>query len=116
MSGVDAYISGFLGERRERLIKTREALRDVLPEARELIKYRMPTFVFNGRNLVHYAAMKNHLGFYPGGEATAVFAGRLTGYKTTKGSIHFPYSDDMDLGLITDIAKWRLEIVRNGGN
>ena len=67
----------------------------------------MPTY-WNGRNLIHFAAQKRHLGIYPGAEAMAHFAPRLTKYKTSKGAIQFPYKDlvSENLSLITEIAGW----------
>jgi uncharacterized protein YdhG (YjbR/CyaY superfamily) len=70
----------------------------------------MPTY-WRGRNLIHFAAHKNHLGIYPGAEAIEHFAPRLTKYKTSKGAIQFPYKDLLNehLDLITEIATWCAE-------
>jgi uncharacterized protein YdhG (YjbR/CyaY superfamily) len=54
----------------------------------------------------------SHIGIYPGGEATAVFAARLTGYKTSKGAIQFPLDRAPDFALIADIMRWRVEQVQ----
>jgi uncharacterized protein YdhG (YjbR/CyaY superfamily) len=59
-------------------------------------------------NLVHFAAFKNHIGIFPGGEATTFFAERLTDYKTSKGTIQFPLNKPIDYDLIVDITKWRV--------
>jgi uncharacterized protein YdhG (YjbR/CyaY superfamily) len=67
----------------------------------------MPTF-WQGENLIHFAAFKNHIGLYPGGEATSKFAESLAVYKTSKGAIQLPLDKPIDYGLITDIVKWRL--------
>jgi len=42
------------------------------PDAEEAISWGMPTFRFHG-NLVHFAAYKNHIGFYPGSSAINAF-------------------------------------------
>jgi uncharacterized protein YdhG (YjbR/CyaY superfamily) len=65
----------------------------------------MPAF-WKGRNLIHFAAFKKHIGLYPGGEATTVFAGKLTGCKTSKGGIQLPHNKPLPLDLITEIAVW----------
>ena len=67
----------------------------------------MPTF-WQGRNLIHFAAQKNHLGIYPGAATMKHFAPRLTEYKTCKGSVQFPYKsfDPKQMALITEIAAW----------
>jgi len=73
----------------------------------------MPTF-WQGENLVHFAAFKNHIGIYPGGEAVGVFSERLSGYKTSKGAIQFPLNKPIDHELIADIVRWRVEQAKGG--
>ncbi|GHU60732.1 hypothetical protein FACS1894171_2600 [Clostridia bacterium] len=89
------------------LLNVRETIRAALPDATEKISYQMPTF-WKGRNLIHFAAMKNHLGIYPGAAAMEHFTPRLTGYKTSKGAIQFPYKTfgNEQLALISEIAVW----------
>ena len=67
----------------------------------------MPTF-WQGENLIHFAAFKKHIGIYPGGEATNVFAERLKDYKTSKGVIQFLLDKPIDYKLIADITTWRV--------
>lgn len=105
---IEAYIEQAPVESREKLHEMYDLIRAAAPEASERISYQMPTF-FQGRNLVHFAAMKQHIGFYPGGEAVAVFADRLTGYETSKGTIRLPLDQSIDHQLITDIVRWRVE-------
>ena len=62
---------------------------------------------------MHFAAFKKHIGIFPGGEATAVFADRLTEYKTTRGAIQLPLDKPMPYDLISDIARWRVVLVEN---
>ena len=87
------------------LRKVRGVVRAAAPDAIEKISYQMPTF-WQGRNLIHFAAQKKHLGIYPGAEAMAQFAPRLAKYKTSKGAIQFPYEDfgETQLSLIAEIA------------
>jgi len=61
---IDAYIAAFPVQIQEILAQLRSAIQNAAPEATEAIKYAMPTFIFHG-NLVHFAAFKNHIGFYP---------------------------------------------------
>ena len=82
-----------------------ETIRTVLPEAEERISWSMPTF-WKGRNIIHFAAAKNHIGLYPGPEAVEMFADRLSGYKTSKGAIQFPNNKELPLELIAEIALW----------
>lgn len=108
---VEEYIAAQPEEVRSLLQSIRETIRAAAPEATEKISWRMPTF-WQGENLIHFAAFKKHIGLYPGGEATSVFAQRLAGYKTSKGAIQLPLGKPIDYKLITDIVRWRLEHTR----
>ena len=71
----------------------------------------MPTF-WKGRNIIHFAPAKKHIGLYPGAEAVAFFAPLLTGYKTSKGAIQLPNDRELPLELIAEIARWCWETNR----
>jgi hypothetical protein len=71
----------------------------------------MPTF-WQGENLIHFAAFKNHVGIYPGDLSLNPFEDRLEGYRRTKGAIQFPYGKPIDYELIADITKWRVAATR----
>lgn len=90
--------------KQQALFYMREILRRSLPEADERISWSMPTY-WKGHNIVHFAASKNHIGFYPGPEAVAFFAEELKKYKTSKGTVQIPYGE-IDAELIEKIAKW----------
>jgi uncharacterized protein YdhG (YjbR/CyaY superfamily) len=104
---VDEYIDAQPQMVQPLLRRVRSAIRTAAPDAVERISYQMPTF-WQGRNLIHFAAQKNHLGIYPGAEAVEHFALRLTEYKTSKGAIQFPYKGfgDAQIALIAEIAAW----------
>ena len=72
-TSIDEYIALQDDGVRERLNEVRAVLRDALPEAEERISWSMPTY-WKGRNIIHFAASKKHLGLYPGDEAVAAFA------------------------------------------
>lgn len=102
---IEEYISLQPEELRPRLREVYATIKAALPDAVEKISWQMPTF-WKGQNLIHFASFKKHIGLYPGGEATTVFADRLTPYKTSKGSIQLPNSKPLPLELITEIALW----------
>ena len=111
VNAIDEYIAAQPPEVQPLLQRIRETIRGELPDAIEKIAWRMPTF-WQGENIIHFAAFKEHIGLYPGGEAVAVFAERLAGYKTSKGAIQLPLGKPMDYQLITDIVRWRKEQMR----
>jgi uncharacterized protein YdhG (YjbR/CyaY superfamily) len=118
MTTIDEYIASFDDARiREILRKVRAEIREVLPSAREKISYGMPTF-WQGENLVHFAAAKNHLGIYPGNLTnlpTELREKIAAKYKTSTGAIQFPY-EKIDYNLIREIARTRAEIVKEKAN
>ena len=61
---------------REQLQNVRETIRKELPDAREKISWSMPTW-WQGHNIIHFAANKNHIGLYPGPEAVVQFTEKL---------------------------------------
>jgi uncharacterized protein YdhG (YjbR/CyaY superfamily) len=67
----------------------------------------MPTFQFNG-NLVHFAAYKQHIGFYPAPSGIEAFRKDLSEYKWAKGSVQFPLDKPIPLDLIAEIVKFRV--------
>ncbi len=105
--GIDEYIAGFPKDVREALRQVRATIAKAAPDAEEAIKYQIPTFVLNG-NLVHFAAFKNHIGFYPTPSAIAAFEGELARYQSAKGSVQFPLHEPMPLELIARIVEFRV--------
>ena len=105
MMTVDEYIEAQNSATQERLCIIRNAIATAIPEAETRISYQMPTF-WKGRNIIHFAAAINHIGIYPGSEATTVFADRLKDYKTSKGTIQIRHDQELPLELIKEIAGW----------
>ncbi len=86
---IDEYIAGLPNDVQEILEKIRMTIRKAAPDAAETIKYQMPTFTLNG-NLVHFAAFKKHIGFYPAPTGIETFKDELSVYEGAKGSVRFP--------------------------
>ena len=105
---VDEYIAAQDEAVRPVLDEVRSVLGAALPEAEERISWSMPTY-WKGRNIIHFAASKRHLGIYPGDEATAAFADELVGYSVSKGTIRLPYDRPLPTELLGRIARWCLE-------
>ncbi len=105
---VDQYIEGFRGDTRKKLLSLTALIRKLAPKAEETIGYGIPTFKLEG-NLVHFAAFKNHIGFYPGADGIAQFKDELAVYKNAKGSVQFPLDKPLPLTLIGKIVKFRVK-------
>ncbi|WP_339713674.1 DUF1801 domain-containing protein [uncultured Kriegella sp.] len=106
-NGVDEYIQGFPKEIQEILQLVRHTIKKAAPEAEETISYAVPTFKLHGI-LVHFAAFKNHIGFYALPSGNNAFTKELSGYTTGKGSVQFPIDKPMPLELIAKIVKFRV--------
>ena len=102
---VDEYIAGQEERVQPKLQELRGILRAALPEAEERISWSMPTY-WKGQNLIHFAAAKKHIGLYPGGEATTVFAAELNKLDVSKGTIRLAYDQPLPADLISRIAQW----------
>jgi uncharacterized protein YdhG (YjbR/CyaY superfamily) len=109
---IDGYIASFPKETQGKLQKIRQTLKKAAPEAFEAISYQIPTFKVNGRNLVHFAAWKEHIGFYATPSGNAAFKKELLKYKVAKGSIQFPLDEPIPYDLITQIARFRVKEIR----
>jgi uncharacterized protein YdhG (YjbR/CyaY superfamily) len=112
---IDDYIAAFDPEVQDILIKIRNLIKELAPEATEKISYQMPTFYLNG-NLVHFAAYQKHIGFYPTPSGIEAFQEELSKYKGAKGSVQFPLNQPIPYDLIRRIVLYRLEEARNKKN
>ena len=104
---IDSYIAQFPSDVQTRLQQLRKSILKLAPGATEAMSYQIPTFKLNG-NLVHFAAFKKHIGFYPGAAGIAAFQDELAGYKSAKGSVQFPLDQALPLDLVKKIVKFRV--------
>ncbi len=105
---IDEYIAGFPKDIQEILERLRVTIRKAAPEAEETINYAIHTFTLNG-NLVHFAAFKNHIGFYPAPSGIEAFKEELSVYEGAKGSVKFPLDKPFPLSLVSKIVKFRVK-------
>ena len=105
---IDEYIAGFPENVRDILEELRQVIRQAAPQAEEAMRYGIPTFRLNG-NLVHFAAFKNHIGFYPTPSAIETFKEELSPYKQAKGSVQFPIDKPIPYDLVQKIVEYRVE-------
>lgn len=111
---IDEYIARYDPEIQERMKKLRALILACSPKITEKISWGMATFVLNG-NLVHFAGEKNHLGFHPAPSAIEAFPDRLKDYKTSKGTVQFPYNKPMPYDLIQEMVEFRVQEQKKKG-
>ncbi len=105
---IDEYIANFPPAVQAILEKIRATVHEAAPSASEAISYQMPTFK-QGGNLVHFAAFKNHIGFYPTPSGIERFGAELAAYHKSKGTIQFPLDQPIPYELISAIVRARVE-------
>ena len=106
-ANVDAYISQFPADVQAQLQQLRKIIHTAAPDANEKISYGIPTFYLHG-NLVHFAAYRNHIGFYPSSSGVLAFAQELAAYKTSRGTVQFPLGQPLPVELIKKIVAFRV--------
>lgn len=105
---MDEYIAQFPKNVRDILEELRKVIHETAPGAEEAMRYGIPTFRFRG-NLVHFAAFKNHIGFYPAPSAINAFTEELSKYKLSKGTVQFPIDEPLPFALVREIVRYRLK-------
>ena len=109
---IDAYIESYSKEVQMLLHQVRDAIKQTVPGAEEVIKYGIPTFIWNKKNVVHFGAFTHHIGFYPTPNGIEEFREELSHYKGNKGSVQFPLNSPLPLDLIERITAFRLKKIK----
>ncbi len=104
---IDEYIARYPQDIQAILQKIRAIIHEAAPEAEEAISYQIPTFRLKG-NMVHFAAFKDHISFFPTSSGVEAFKRELSVYSGSKGTIHFPLDQPLPFDLIEKIVKFRV--------
>ena len=106
---IDEYIADYPKDVQKLLEQVRKTIKKAAPKAEEKINYGIPTFTLNG-NLVHFAAYKNHIGFYATPTGHKAFEKELSKYPGSKGAVQFPHDQKLPLTLVAKITKFRVKM------
>ena len=110
---IDDYLAKVEAPKRATLQKLRQTIRDILPDAEEVISYGMPGFRLNGQMIVGFAAFKNHLAYLPhSGSVFTALRDDLAGYTYTDGSLHFPIDKPLPKTLVKKLIAVRLRQIK----
>jgi uncharacterized protein YdhG (YjbR/CyaY superfamily) len=113
---IDAYLAGVPEEKRAVLKVLRERIRAIVPDAEEVISYRIPAFRVEGKVVIGFKANKSDYAIYPfSGGAAERFPEALQGRTVTSGSIHFTPEDPIPDDLLRRIIEWRIQANRERG-
>jgi uncharacterized protein YdhG (YjbR/CyaY superfamily) len=106
---VEEYINACPLEHRAALFELRARILEAMPNGKEKISWQMPTFTYNGHNIIHFALHAKHIGIYPGGECVEVFKNELTDYKTSKGAVQIPLTKPVPYNIIINFINFNLQ-------
>ena len=110
---IDDYLAKVAEPKRATLQMLRQTIRDIVPDAEEVISYGMPAFRLNGKVIAGFAAFKNHLAYLPhSGSVLAELSDDLARYRSTAGSLHFPVDKPLPKTLVKKLLAARLRQVK----
>jgi uncharacterized protein YdhG (YjbR/CyaY superfamily) len=112
---VDEYLRGIEDPKRSTLEALRRTILEIVPDAEEVISYKVPAFRVEGRIVAGFAAFTHHLSYLPfSGSVLPELASELEGYTMTKSALHFPVDRPLPKTLVRKlIAARRSEISRS---
>lgn len=112
MNVIDHYLENVPSSQKEVLQHIRTVIHEVIPDAEEVIGYGMPTFKYKGKNVVHFAAFKDHMSLFPSSDPIEELKEQLSNYKTSKGTIQFTLENPLPDQLVKDLVATSLENIK----
>lgn len=108
---VSEHIARCAPPTQRKLQQLRRTIKAAARGTTETIRYGIPTFQLNGKNLVHFAGYENHIGFYPGSKLIEAFRGELKRFKTSRGTVQFPIDRPLPLALVTRMVRFGMDVL-----
>ena len=106
---VDEYLRAVEEPKRSTLQTLRGTILEAVPEAEQVISYRVPAFRVGGKTVAGFAAFKDHLSYLPfSGSVLGQLGDELEGYAMTKSSLHFPVDRPLPKALVKKLIRVRL--------
>lgn len=106
---IDEYHSAFTGEGLKRLEQIRAIVKEIEPNAEEVISYQIPAFKTGKQFLVYYCGFQNHTSLSSVWSEALLkkFEKELSSLKVSKSIIQFPHNEELPTDLITRIVTFR---------
>ena len=106
---VDEYLRGLEEPKRNTLQTLRRTILEIVPDAEQVISYRVPAFRVQGKTIAGFAAFKDHLSYLPfSGSVLPQLADELVEYTMTKSALHFPVDRPLPKPLVKKLIAVRL--------
>lgn len=113
MSVIDEYLKDHATETQKvELERIRKIVHDLVPDATEAISYAIPTFKYNGKNLIHFAAFTHHMSIFPTASPIAGLKDKLKPWATAKGTIQFTEDNILPKELIEELVEYRMQDIK----
>jgi len=107
---VDEYLRGVKEPKRATLEALRRTILEIVPDAEQLISYRVPAFRVGGATIAGFAAFRRHLSYLPfSGSVLSQLADELAGYTMTKSALHFSVDRPLPRTLVEKLIAVRLQ-------
>jgi uncharacterized protein YdhG (YjbR/CyaY superfamily) len=109
----DEYLSGVEEPKRSTLEALRRPILEIVPDAEQVISYRVPAFKVRVKTVAGFAAFQNHLSYLPfSGFVLPQLADELNGYTMTRSALHVPIDRPLPKTLVTKLVAARLSEIR----
>jgi uncharacterized protein YdhG (YjbR/CyaY superfamily) len=110
---VDEYLRRLSERKRRTLEALRRTILEIVPDAEQVLSYRVPAFRVDGKIVAGFAAFKDHVSYLPfSGSVLGELQDELDGYAMTKSSLHFPVDRRLPETLVRKLIAVRLNEVR----
>jgi uncharacterized protein YdhG (YjbR/CyaY superfamily) len=110
---VDEYLRGLDEPKRSTLEALRRSILEIVPDAEQVISYRVPAFRVSGKTVAGFAAFKDHVSYLPfSGSVLGQLGDQLEGYTMTKSSLHFPIDRPLPKSVVRKLIAVRLAELR----
>ncbi|MGN6523376.1 MAG: iron chaperone [Actinomycetes bacterium] len=105
---VDEYLGALSEPQRSTLAELRRTIRELLPDAEEVISYGIPGYRLHGTTVAGYAAFTHHLSYFPHSGSTLASVPAAAVYPGTKSALHFPFDQPLPRDLVRELLSARL--------
>ncbi|CAM4132778.1 iron chaperone [Aquirufa beregesia] len=106
---IDQYIESQDFDKQGRLQEIRKIVKQLLPDAVEVISYHMPAFKWKGKILAYFGAFKEHISLFPHASCIEAFQDQSKEYAMSKGTIQFPMNKAFPKELIREMIQYRIQ-------
>ena len=111
---VTAHLKKFSPDQRKVLSELRDQIVAKLPNAEQVIKYGIPTFLIEGVSVIGFDGFKNHNSIFPySGSFNSRLRKDLEKFEQTKGSIHFELGKSIPKPLVNKILDERIRQIND---